>query len=189
MRRVGHTGAASQRRPPLQTRTVYSHPIVSVEEFPVMSGGTAHTFVRMHHPDWVNLVPITDQGEVVLVRQHRHGIDAPTLEIPGGAIDPGEDASEAGIRELREETGFGGGRLVDLGWVHVNPAIQSNRTFLFALVGVRRVGDPEPDPTEEISVETVPGGQVAEMLADGRIRHSLAVVGLQRALLSGLLPR
>src|SRR5258706_26378 len=65
----------------------------------------AYTFAC---PDWVSVVPVTDDGNFVLVRQYRHGIDAPTLEVPGGIIDEGQDPAGAAIRELREENGFRG---------------------------------------------------------------------------------
>src|SRR6266567_1508471 len=83
----------------------------------------AYTFTC---PDWVSVVPVTDDGNFVLVRQYRHGIDAPTLEVPGGIIDEGQDPAGAAIRELREETGYGQGTLVPLGVSHPNPALQNN---------------------------------------------------------------
>src|SRR5690349_2568878 len=68
----------------------------------------AHTFAM---PDWVCVVPVTTGGQFVLVRQYRVGIDAPTLEVPGGVIDEGQVPADAALRELREETGYGGGKL------------------------------------------------------------------------------
>lgn len=170
-------------------RTVFTHPILRVETFPVRGQDRVHEYVRMRFPDWVNVVAVTDDKHLVLVRQLRHGIDEVTLEVPGGAVDPGEDPATAAMRELREETGYGGGRVVPLGHVAVNPAIQDNRTWLFAALDVRRVGAPQPDPTEQIEVVLRETSETSALLDYGEITHSLAVVALQRALLRGLLPR
>src|SRR5262245_39801555 len=89
--------------------------------------GTEKDFIVMHAPDWVNVLALTRDGQLVLVRQFRFGIDAFSLEVPGGVMEAGEDPVEAGLRELREETGYTGARARLLGIVHPNPAIQSNR--------------------------------------------------------------
>ncbi|MCB9765280.1 MAG: NUDIX hydrolase [Alphaproteobacteria bacterium] len=135
-------------------------------------------------PDWVNVVALTEDDRLVLVRQHRFGIDQETLEIPGGCVDPGETPAEAAVRELREETGYGGGALAPMGVVWSNPAIQDNRTWLFAMRGARRLGAPELGPGEQdLRVELRPRAALPGMLERGAIDHALAVVALQRFLL------
>jgi len=173
----------------MSTQTPFTHPILSVETFPVQGPDRVHRYVRIRTSDWVNCVPITEDNHVVLVRQFRHGIQQSTLEIPGGAVDPGEAPDVAGVRELREETGYAGSRVIPMGWVWANPAIQTNRTFFFLIEGARQVGEPEPDPTEDIEVVRTPVQDIATLLAEGQINHSLAVVALQRAMLRGALPR
>src|SRR3954463_14451488 len=84
-------------------------------------GGRVHEGFTFACPDWVAVVPVTADGHFVLVRQYRHGVDAPTLEIPGGIIDEGQDPAGAALRELREETGYGDGTLAALGSARAQP--------------------------------------------------------------------
>jgi ADP-ribose pyrophosphatase len=131
-------------------------------------------------PDWVNVIALTTAEEVVLIEQFRHGTRAVTLEIPGGTIDDGEDALTAGLRELREETGFGGGRATLLGSCEPNPAIQRNRCWFLLVEGAERLGPPCPGEGEDIEVSHVPLSRVREHLASGRIAHALVLAAFQR---------
>lgn len=164
-------------------KRLFEHPILVVEGFDVRTRSGSAEYIRIRTPDWVNVVAITADDHLVLVRQHRWGIDASTLEIPGGVVDPGEDAAQAALRELREETGYDAPTLTPLGWVWSNPAIQSNRTWMFLARGAWRAGPPRPDEGEEIAVELHPLSAVPNLLFRGEIRHALAVVALQRVLL------
>ena len=138
-------------------------------------------------PDWINVVPITPDGRVVFVRQFRFGIDGITLEIPGGMCDAGEDPATAARRELREETGYDSDELVDLGWVHPNPAVQTNRCHTFLARNARKVGAPAPDGDEAFEVLTVPLADVPGLIRDGSITHALVVAAFYR--LRGQLPK
>ncbi len=140
--------------------------------------GSEHDYWRLETADWVNVVPVTRQGDLILVRQERHGIEAPTLEIPGGMIDPGEDPATAALREMLEETGYRGDTAHPLGWLHPNPAIQGNRLHVFLARDVVRVGDPKPDPREEVEVVTVPIAQARALVRAGEISHALVVCAL-----------
>jgi 8-oxo-dGTP pyrophosphatase MutT (NUDIX family) len=139
------------------------------------STGRQHRFLRLDAPDWVNVVAVTDAGELVLVEQFRHGNDAVTLEIPGGAVDPGESPEHAGLRELEEETGYRAKRVQLLGTVDPNPAFQSNRCWTYLATGCSPTGSMDPDPSEEIVLRLVPLHRFAGLIDDGRITHSLVV--------------
>src|SRR5690349_16614812 len=103
--------------------------ILRIREDQVEDGRTGKRYPRVaiSCPDWVNVIPVTRSGEVVLVRQFRFGIWQDTLEIPGGMVDDGEAPADAALRELEEETGYRPRELVPLGSIHPNPALQSNR--------------------------------------------------------------
>ncbi|NBD13643.1 NUDIX hydrolase [Corallococcus silvisoli] len=135
-----------------------------------------HPRVRMECADWVNVIAVTKADQLVMVRQFRFGIDAATLEVPGGCVDPGEDPAAAAARELEEETGYRAGRLEPLGAVHPNPAFQANRCFSFLALDCERVSDGHPDDGEDIAVELYPRSDVPRLILEGHITHSLVVV-------------
>lgn len=158
----------------LQTRVFdvhavrYHHPV----------RGTEREFIVLQAPDWVNVVALTTDDRLVLVRQFRFGIDALSLEIPGGVMEPGEDPVAAGLRELREETGYSGGRARLLGAVHPNPAIQANRCHFVLVEGVARSHDLAWDADEEIHVETRAVDEVLALARSGGITHALVLDAL-----------
>lgn len=137
--------------------------------------GREHDFVRIEAPDWVNVIAVTGPGEVVLVEQYRHGTEEVTLEIPGGAVDPGETPAAAAGRELEEETGYRAEALELIGVVDPNPAFLSNRCWTFLATSCRRDGTAAPDPSEELTVRTVGLAVFSDLVADGTIRHALVV--------------
>jgi len=147
-------------------------------------GEPTHPYYVLESPPWINVVPLTPEREVVLVRQYRHGIEGPSLEVPGGLADPGEDPAAAAVRELREETGYAGAPPQLLAAVTSNPAILTNRTHCFVVPGARPVAPPTPDPHEELEVEVVPVARLLPLIRSGEIHHSLSVVALTLFLLA-----
>lgn len=135
-------------------------------------------FFIINAPDWVNVVALTPDGQLVLVRQFRYGINDFSLEIPGGIIDAGEDPVTAGVRELREESGFVGASARLLGSVHPNPAMQSNRCHLVLVEGARREAELDWDPDEEFEILTKPVDEVLALAGSGGITHAMVLDAL-----------
>ena len=141
--------------------------------------GTERDFVVMQSPDWVNVVALTPDERIVLVQQFRYGIDGFSLEIPGGVMDhAGEDPVAAGLRELREETGFAGTSAKLIGTVRPNPAIQSNRCHFVLVEGAVRAHDLAWDADEEIAVTVEPVERVLALAHSGGIFHALVLNAL-----------
>jgi 8-oxo-dGTP pyrophosphatase MutT (NUDIX family) len=141
--------------------------------------GTGRDFYVMHAPDWVIVVALTPEHRMVLVRQFRFGIDDFSIEIPGGVMDhAGEDAVAAGLRELREETGYAGVNARLLGRVHPNPAIMNNRCHFVLVEQCERVAGFAWDPDEEMEVTLAPVDEVYEWARAGRVTHSLVLGAL-----------
>lgn len=154
---------------------VLRHEMVDAEGRPMRD---AFTF---ECPDWVSVVAVTNDRHFVFVRQYRHGIDQTTLEVPGGIIEEGQHPSEAAVRELREETGYGDGTLVALGSTHPNPALQNNLHHMFLLRDVRRLGEPEFDIGEYCELVVLSESEVRAHIREGKITHALVLLALARA--------
>ena len=165
--KLGHTQHAHTRIFDVQS-VRYRHPRREGER----------DFFVIDAPDWVNVIALTKDHHLVLVRQFRFGTDEFSLEIPGGVIDRGEDPLVAGLRELREESGFSGGNARMLGSVHPNPAMQNNRCHLVFVEGVERSAGLEWDEDEEFEILTKPVDEVYEMAYRGEITHALVMDGL-----------
>jgi 8-oxo-dGTP pyrophosphatase MutT (NUDIX family) len=141
-----------------------------------------HTTYTLTFADWVAVAAMTGDGRFVLVRQYRHGVEAETLETPGGIVDEGEAPAAAALRELREETGFAGDVAESLGAIHANAALQANRCHLFLVRGVREVGAALSDAYESTDVVILTKEELRLALSAGEITHAFSVLALERAL-------
>ena len=138
--------------------------------------GRTNDFTVIRTSDWINVIPVTAEGNLVFIRQFRHGIRETTLEIPGGAIDAADrDPEAAAARELREETGFEATEWESLGFVTPNPALQNNRCHTFLAKGAFRAGATHLDAYERIEVAILSRAEAARALRDGTVHHGLVL--------------
>ena len=143
----------------------------------------AHEFTRLICPEWVNVIAFTAPekgGELLVVEQYRHGIDAPTFEIVGGVCDPDEAPFQSAMRELQEETGHVSENWVSLGSCTPNPAVQNNRCHFFLAMDCRSTGPLKLDPAEELRVWAMPWQEWLAMLRTGEVHHALVLAAFLR---------
>ncbi len=165
----------------ISSRTLGNYRVFSVREERKVSPrtGREHDFFIIDTSNWVNVVALTPDRQIVMIQQYRHGSNTVELEIPGGIIDPGDVSPEAaGCRELAEETGYQGERPVIVGEVFPNPAIMTNHCYSVLVRNCRFVKPVQFDEGEDLATKLVPLEQVAQWVAAGRIRHSLVVAAL-----------
>lgn len=162
----------------LDSETVFTCRIFGLQKHRNRSprDGREHDFFVLDSGDWVNIIPVTADDHVVLIHQYRHGVDHITLEIPGGMVDPHDPSPlHAARREMQEETGYDSDDILELGSIHPNPAIQSNRCHTFLARNVEKRFETHFDTTEETEVLLVPAVELPDLVRHGKITHSLVV--------------
>ena len=160
--------------------TLFSSPVLDLVTSRVMCGrtGVERDIYRLEFPRWVNIIACTDNHELIMIRQYRYGSDKVELEIPGGAVNVGESPLHAGLRELLEETGFGGNNGQIIGKVRPNPAIQSNSCYTVLIENVKQIHQPSFDEMEDIEVLRLPEDEIFALIGSGNISHGLVLNGL-----------
>ena len=139
-----------------------------------------YDFYILETTPWVNVIPLTPQNEVILIRQYRHGTQEVTLEIPGGIVEPNDSPEAAARRELLEETGYEASQMVPLGFVHPNPAFLNNRCYTFLAKDVLQVGKQAQDEKEDIEVVVRPLDHIPRIIQKGEITHALVLAAFYR---------
>lgn len=137
--------------------------------------GKKHDFYIIESNDWVNIIPLTADHEVVMIKQYRHGSKGVTLEIPGGLVEAGDTPKQAAARELLEETGYQARRWNKIGVVNPNPALFNNRCYTFLAQDIKKITDPSPDQTEDIEVILIPLARIPGLILEGKIDHAMVI--------------
>ena len=138
--------------------------------------GSIRDIVVLDFPGWISIIPITPEGEVVMVRQFRHGVGKILLEIPGGLMDPQDpDPETAAKRELQEETGYTSYTVTLIGSLYPQPAVQNNLYHIFLAENARKTSEPNFDEGEDLETVLVPLHRIPEMIQSGEICHAMVV--------------
>jgi 8-oxo-dGTP pyrophosphatase MutT (NUDIX family) len=165
----------------VRRKTVYSTPLFELvaKTLDGPDGGQPHFSLRM--PDYVCVVPVTRDREILLVRQYRPAVERETLELPGGHVDDGETPEEAARRELLEETGHVAEKLVPLGCLDPDTGRLSNRMWCFLATDA---APPSPAPPGEQGVRLIvlPVEELVRSVTEGRILHALHIAALHLGL-------
>lgn len=139
------------------------------------------------HVGGVGILPITREGEVILVRQYRYPYGKTLLEIPAGKMDHGaEDPAGCGARELKEETGYTAGRMIDLGEAYPSPGFLTEVLYAYCALDLTP-GECQPDEDEFVEVIRMPIHEVERRIAAGEICDGKTIVAMYRARLLGYL--
>ena len=156
----------------------YLHKNVRIDKCELPDGKLIDGFV-LEYGDWATVLALTKAQEVVLVRQYRHGAQKVILELPGGAMEAGDDSPmHAARRELLEETGYTSDTFIQIGCVSPNPANQTNLIYSFLALNVEKVAVQNLDETEEIEVLLKPFNEVISMAKNGELFQSMQVTAV-----------
>ncbi len=169
-----------------RTKSLRDFRVLSVQErtFEHVPSGKQKEYVVCDSADWVFVIPITPDNNVVFIRQFRHGRGEVVLEIPGGVMDPGETPQETGIRELREETGYVPETVGMFGPLLPNPGLNTAKYHVAVARGCLPKFEPSPEPFEEIAIELRPLDSVPGMITSGELQHALCIAAFAATELS-----
>lgn len=161
--------------------------LIDARIFKVFSQHSTHPLTKKEHRfsviesrNWVNVIALTKENKVLLIRQYRAGIDDISLEIPGGVVDETDvDPVATGVRELAEETGYTGEQAKLIGWVNPNPAIQGNTCYFVLVKNCKKTQNTNFDACEEIETELADLKDIPELIRTQKISHALVHCAFQ----------
>lgn len=145
-----------------------------------LPNGKQATREVVHHPGAIAVVPILEDGCIVLVKQYRYPIGKVLLEIPAGKLEPGENPDECVRRELKEETGYIAGTIKKLTAIYTAPGFSDEVIYLYVACNMK-LAEVCPDEDEFIKVETYSRIEIKEMIHNGIITDAKTILGLMMA--------
>ncbi len=169
----------------LSSKTVYQdkwfHAMADSCQLP--DGRIIEPYYRLGVPNWANVVVVTENQKIVLVKQYRYPVNSTTLELPGGTIDAGETPLAAAKREMQEETGYTSSSIEFLGSLSPNPALQSNTAYFYLATNAVQTAHQKFDEFEEIEIVLVSKEEIIELLANNSIQHGVQIGAIYKALI------
>jgi ADP-ribose pyrophosphatase len=143
------------------------------------NGKTIEPYYVLEYSDWINVVPITKNNEIIMIKQYRHGIKDVLLELPSGSIEPFDKSPlEAAKRELLEETGAESDNFIQLCKLSPNPSNHTNITYSFLALDVTLKQNQNLDETEQIEIINIPILEVKSLLKNNKITQAMHVSAL-----------
>lgn len=165
----------------LSSRQIYHGRTVKLDVERVrLPNGREMDFELIHHPGAAAIVPLMDDGTVLLIRQYRWATGGWLLEVPAGTLDPGESPETCARRETEEETGYRPAHLEPLGWIWTSPGFVDEKIWLYLATGLE-ISQQGLDEDEVISLERLPLAEAAEKALRGEIHDGKSVCALLRA--------
>jgi ADP-ribose pyrophosphatase len=155
----------------LESRYVFADPWLRLRRDSVLlaDGRRLSPCTIFEYPDWVDVIALTAERNVVLVDQYRHAVGQIRTEFPAGVVDPAETPLAAIKRELLEETGYASEQWHRLGSAPVNPALQTNRIHCFLALGAQKVAEQDLDEGEAIRAHELPLSELIERVEAGTL--------------------
>jgi 8-oxo-dGTP pyrophosphatase MutT (NUDIX family) len=164
-------------RPWKLIHSTYLHPNIRLDECELPTGQIITPHI-IEYNDEIMVFALTQDRQVVLIRQYRHGLRDVILELPGGSVDAGESPLEAARRELMEETGYAGETFIALGQVSPNPAIYTNQLHIFLAVDVESSGRQSVYDVDGVEVVLMPLEDVISKARSSELINSLNITTL-----------
>jgi ADP-ribose pyrophosphatase len=161
------------------TRHIFSGRVVNLRlETVTLPNGATVEMELIRHPGAAAIIPMKDDGTVMLIRQYRHAVGGFILEIPAGKLDPGEKPRDCAARELEEEIGLRAALLEPVITFFTTPGFTDEVIHIFKATGLT-LGIQKLDRDEVLDVIELPLEQAIAQIADGTIRDGKTIVGLQ----------
>ncbi|HHY90302.1 MAG TPA: NUDIX hydrolase [Clostridiales bacterium] len=165
----------------IRTKKIYEGKIIHLRVDEVeLPGGKSSTREIVEHPGAVAIVPVTEDGEIIMVRQFRKAADMFLLEIPAGKLDKNEDPLSCAKRELKEETGYEAQNIELLGSFYSSPGFSNELIHIYIATDLIP-GEASPDENEYLSVEKYTIDQLLEMIRSGNLKDGKTIIGVMAA--------
>jgi ADP-ribose pyrophosphatase len=154
----------------LKSESIYSGRVISlIKDTVALPSGRTVIREKVMHPGSVGILPVLEDGRLVLIRQFRYVVGSSLLEIPAGTVEKGESPEECAARELQEETGYRAGKLTLLSAFYLAPGYSNEFMWLFKATELE-AGEMRPMPDESIEVRRLSPEEALQMIRSGEIR-------------------
>jgi len=163
---------------PVSSERIFEGKVINLKrDTVILPNGRTATREVVEHPGAVAIVPLTNEGNIILVRQFRHPVQQILLEVPAGKLDPGEPPETCALRELAEETGFTANKLRHLTSMYTTPGFSDEIIHVYLAEDLVESNN-QPDDDEFIHTEIFTPQQIRQMITTGELCDSKSLVAL-----------